>query len=1025
MTGYFARPSITSRRRGRLMLFLWPCCFLLFASRANAAEAQYILKNWTVNDGLPQNSVYAIHQTRDGYLWMATLDGLARFDGVRFTLFNKSNTPGITSNRFISLYEGPDGNLWIGTENGVVTRYHSGAFTTYTTEHGLSNNPVWGITGDEEGSVWILSGRQVLRWDSQVFRPVTGDGLVLNFSLVQRDGRGGFWGKVGGGDLAHFSRGRLSTVHLPGLPAPSIFSRAAVAEDGQGTVWVASSAGLASIRDGKLVKLYTRGDGLPSYDLYFISGPELKIACLDRNNDLQILSQDSPDAKGPWVKRFVIRRPPDTLGREFYGFYEDREGNLWIATYKNGIFRAQRQAIKVYAKADGLVDTNVYPIYEDRAGAIWAGTWSASVSRFKDGVWSNHSLKIGGAGGLVTALYEDRDGSLWVASYGSGFNGLLRYREGRFTDTLDMPFFKAGVISAIHQGRDGALWFGGEWKLIRYQGGVATSFTRQDGLAGNYVKVMIEDAAGDLWIGTDGGLSHWQDGRFITYTESQGLPSDNVWSLYEDRDGVLWIGTYDGGLGRFKDGHFTRYTTREGLFDNGVFQILEDARGYFWMSSNRGIYRVSRQELNELAEGRRGAITSVAFGKDDGLVNITCNGGRSPAGIKASDGRLWFPTQDGVAVIDPEALPINQQQPPVVIESVKLGRAPVASDHPVEVAPGQEDLEIEYTALSFINSERLQFRYKLEGLNQDWVNAGTRRTAYYSHMPPGEYTFRVMAANSDGVWNEQDQRLRIRVLPPFYRTWWFLALAALTVASLIWFGYQYRVTQLKRAQAAQQAFSRQLIESQEQERKRIAAELHDSLGQNLLIVKNRAQLGQLAAQDAPELLEQFEWIVSSATQSIEEVREIAQNLRPYHLDRLGLTKALEVMLEKVAATTRMRFVSELVPLDDLFSKEEAITLYRVVQESLNNIVKHAEASEVCVSVERLTDSVTLTIEDNGRGFSLLEAAARPSGFGLAGMAERVRMLGGEWRIDSQAGQGTRMTIRLALPVTTRGNLNGQ
>jgi signal transduction histidine kinase len=250
-------------------------------------------------------------------------------------------------------------------------------------------------------------------------------------------------------------------------------------------------------------------------------------------------------------------------------------------------------------------------------------------------------------------------------------------------------------------------------------------------------------------------------------------------------------------------------------------------------------------------------------------------------------------------------------------------------------------------------------------------------------------------------------------------------LAALGVVGVIALVWKYRVAQLQRTQLAQQNFARQLIESQELERKRIAAELHDSLGQNLLIVKNRAQLGQIAAQESPEFKEQFEWIVSSATQSIEKVRKIAKQLSPCHMDRLGLTKALEVMIEKVGATTRIHFVSELVPLDDLFSKEDSITLYRVVQESLNNVVKHAEASEVRVTIERLTDSVTLTIRDNGHGFALAEAAAKPSGFGLAGMAERMRMLGGEWRIDSHEGQGTTVTIRITLPIPNRGTSNGR
>src|SRR5581483_11484597 len=205
--------------------------------------------------------------------------------------------------------------------------------------------------------------------------------------------------------------------------------------------------------------------------------------------------------------------------------------------------------------------------------------------------------------------------------------------------------------------------------------------------------------------------------------------------------------------------------------------------------------RVSRQELNEFADGNRRTITSVAFGKDDGLLSITCNGGRSPAGIRASDGKLWFPTQEGVAVVDPEALPINLQPPPVVIESIKLDRAAVAFDHPIKVASSQGEVEIEYTALSLINSDRIQFKCKLEGLNPEWISAGTRRTAYYSHLPPGNYTFRIIAANSDGVWNEQGQSLRIIVLPPFYLTWWFLSLVALAAGLLVWFGYRYRIIQ--------------------------------------------------------------------------------------------------------------------------------------------------------------------------------------------------------------------------------------
>jgi ligand-binding sensor domain-containing protein len=263
----FAKRLIALLSSGRLILLFSICLLLLFAHRTPASQTQYGLKSWTVDDGLPQNSVYAIQQTRDGYLWMATLDGLARFDGVRFTVFNKVNTPGITTNLFISLYEAPNGDLWIGTVNGDVTQYHEGTFTTYTSRQGLSGSPAWGITGDEAGNIWLLSGFQILRWDNGIFRHVENNNLELSFNLVQKNGRGGFWGKSVDGSLSLFSRGRLSTISLPGIPAPSPSTRAAVAEDMQGTIWVASSAGLVSIRDGKQVKLYTLDDGLPSYNL--------------------------------------------------------------------------------------------------------------------------------------------------------------------------------------------------------------------------------------------------------------------------------------------------------------------------------------------------------------------------------------------------------------------------------------------------------------------------------------------------------------------------------------------------------------------------------------------------------------------------------------------------------------------------------------------------------------------------------------------------------------------------------------
>ena len=972
---------------------------------ASTALAQYRFDHWTADNGLPQNSVRDIVQTRDGYLWLTTYDGLVRFDGVRFTVFNKSNTPGLASNRFFSLFEDRSGDLWASVETGQLVRRHQGRFTIHT-QQDWPNNVLPYLSDDGQGNVAFsyveskVEGNKVTeyiwrayRYREGLFQPA--DELTYSSSKLQALGQTAGLGK-----------------EVASLTPPILV---------EGDLWATYTNSVVRFLKGGGVQVYSEGKGLPGKYLGALLGkPPLQVVSRDaagrlwvtelKSGQSQLLSQQTPEGFDGWCT------------------YADNEGNYWFATLSNGLFRARRQSVTPYARAQGLGFVEVYPMLEGRDGSLWIGT--QDLFRLKDGKF----IRYDGEGlyfRQVSSLYEDRAGQLWVSG-GWRIEG-NRFVRAAWAKTVADPF----IVNSwtMCEDREGGYWIGSVNGVVRHLNGVNTYYTTKDGLAGNDTKVIIEDGQGGLWLGSYGGLTHYKDGKFTAWMEKDGLPGATVRALKQDSDGTLWIGTYDSGLGRFKDGKFTSYTTKDGLFDNGVFQILEDDFGWFWMSCNRGIYRVRKQDLLDFADGRIKTITSLAYTKSDGMPSSEGNGGRWPAGVKTRDGKLWFPTMGGVAMIDPADVKANTQPPPVVIEDLRINNQAVSSDEweaalrtphsALRILPGQDNFEIAYTALSFINSENMRFKYKLEGADTDWVDAGTRRTAYFSHLVPGDYTFRVIAANADGVWNQTGASVRITIVPPFWRTWWFLTLVGLAAAGVIAGVWQYRLAQLRRIQLAQQAFARQLIASQEHERKRIAAELHDSLGQNLLIIKNRAQLGQIAAHDAPEFLEQFEWIVSSATQSIEEVREIAQNLRPYHLDRLGLTKALEVMIEKVAATTKMRFISELVPLDDLFSKDDAITLYRVVQESLNNIVKHAQASEVRVSVERTTDSVTLTIQDNGRGFSQLDAAAKPSGFGLAGMAERVRMLGGEWRIDSQQGQGTMVTIQLALPATTREKLNGQ
>jgi signal transduction histidine kinase len=432
------------------------------------------------------------------------------------------------------------------------------------------------------------------------------------------------------------------------------------------------------------------------------------------------------------------------------------------------------------------------------------------------------------------------------------------------------------------------------------------------------------------------------------------------------------------------------------------------------MSSNRGIYRASLAQLDDFADGKIDRINSVSYGKQDGLLNIECNGGRQPAGYKMTDGTLWFPTQAGVAVIDPQQISINQQPPPVVIEKCLLQREDLGFRELIEVKPGQENLEIHYSGLSFINPEQVGFKYKLEGLDRDWINAGARRVAYYSYIPPGEYTFKVIAANRDRVWSTAAATLKIVVIPPFWRTWWFTTLVGLAIAGSAFLTYRRRLEKMKRAHAAQETFSRQLIESQETERKRIAGELHDSLGQNLLVIKNRAMLGTIRSEENHELKEQFDLISTSASQALSEVRQIAYNLRPYQLEQLGLTQTIDAMIENSAAATSIRFTTNITPIDGLLSEESEINVYRIIQEGINNVIKHSNATEVRIDIKRIEQAIQITVEDNGRGFAVERTSSSNRGFGLTGISERVKMIGGTHTIESTVGQGTTLTIKVNL-----------
>jgi signal transduction histidine kinase/ligand-binding sensor domain-containing protein len=961
---------------------------------ASAAVDPYLQTVWTTEDGLPQNSVNAIVQARDGYLWLATFGGLARFDGVRFAIFNSANTPGLKSNRITALFEDRRGVLWLGTETGELMSLEDGVGTTYRMSGALQGAVVWALTADNAGVLWAGTQNGLARFqDGRFTAYTTADGLPHNpIYALEPDQAGHLW-MTAERALIEFDGREFVTHPFPGGLLEGFFIRRR-----QGGFWLAATTGLALFVDGRFV----------SYPHLSPSRWWMRTLLEDREGTLWV-AYVSP----VMVQRFqggrFLSYAVKSLESEIRSMYEDREGNLWMGSIGGGLLRLKKRAVTTYTTDNGLPSDSVRAVTDDGIGGTWISTSSglAHVSGEKVTVYTDRD---GLPSPYVTSLLRDRAGNLWIGSN----RGVTRLKDRRFvTYTPPAQGLSGLAVMSLAEDRTGNVWIGTMEGLNRLRNGAFTIYNRATGLVSNDVRSIVEARDGALWVGTTGGLSCLRNGTFTNYTTREGLTNDYVRAIVEEPDGALWLGTYGGGLNRFKNGHFTPVTTREGLFDDFVSRILEDDHGNFWMLGNRGIFRVGRAALNDFADGRARSITSISYGIADGMKSSEGEGNAQPAGWRAADGKLWFPTIKGIAVLDPS--PINTVPSPVVIQGVTLDRVAQAATHRVEIKPGQQNLEIYYAGLAFSRPEQVKFKYQLLGFDRDWIDAGTRRTAYYPQLPPASYTFKVIADNGYGVWNMEGRTLSVIVLPPFYQTWWFVTLASLTVAGLMALIWRQRVSRLQRAHAAQQAFSRQLISSQENERKRIAAELHDSLGQRLVIIKNLALI-LLNGSSTDGAREQIDEISSEASQALGEVREISYNLRPHQLDRLGLTKAVEALVKKAAAASPITFTSEIDDIDGVFPKEAEINFYRVAQESVSNVVKHSAASEASVIVRREDRRVALTVHDNGKGFG--PEPAQPEtlsgGFGLVGISERATLLGGHATIQSAPGRGTTIGISIDL-----------
>jgi diguanylate cyclase (GGDEF)-like protein len=740
------------------------CCLL--AAPAHALDplrllTQYEQNAWSSERGLPQDYVLGVAQTPDGYLWIGTEEGVARFDGVRFTVFSRRNTPAFTDHNVQAMSVGRDGSLWIGTRAGGAVRYRDGAFTRFGASNGLQSERILAFAAAPDGAMFIgTNGGGVSRVgaDGAVTTFTKANGLsedrVVSLAMAGDDV---LWIGTVGGTLNRMAQGRIEQVTAP-IAA------------GNGIV------GLHAARDGS-IWLGTGGGDLLQY-------------------------------RGGGFTRLGI--PPST---RVFTMTEDRDGSIWVGTNGNGLFRIAGGQIDRITTAQGLANDVIVTIFEDREGSLWLGTGGAGLVRLRDPAFVPVGVREGLSHDIALALLEDSRGQLWAGTYGGGLN-----RVGtRGATPVPIPGLQDSVVYALAEGRDGALWIGtGDRGVARWLNGAVTRFDTGHGLAHNSVLALVVDGAGTVWAGTRGGISRFDGARWSTLTEPAAIkgayvramivardgailagsngaglfkisgtavqqfsapdPLANfVRAIHEDNDGRIWLGTSGGGLNVLRNGKFAAITTREGLANDVAYSILDDGRGSFWMSCNRGVYFASRQELLAVADGTASTVRSQLLGRADGMRNAETNGGFSPAAARTRDGAMWFPTVQGVARLDAGALdrhaPIS-----VAIESSLLNRQPMSGAIAGPVGAG--DLEFAYTALTFANAEQARFAYRLDGFDDDWLDVGTRRVAVYTNLPPGKYQFRVRAIGAAGETSTADAVVGVELHPRFTQTPYFMALAA-------------------------------------------------------------------------------------------------------------------------------------------------------------------------------------------------------------------------------------------------------
>ncbi|MGB9148191.1 MAG: two-component regulator propeller domain-containing protein [Acidobacteriaceae bacterium] len=936
----------------------------------------YTSKLWSAQDGLPDQNIQALAQTADGRLWIGTRSGLLSFDGASFRNFARNMAPAAIERGVNCLLAARDGSLWIGTEGGGLLRYRDHTFRSYAVAARSPNEFVRAIFEDRAGTIWVGADQGLFRVSGTTLVRVDGAGRVpaIFVRAITQDGSGNIW--VGGNELLEFSgESYQREIALPGNLSQDLVYSLFTTRDGE--VWAGALSGLYRLTpEGSLHRL----DGFSAPVAVMAQVPDGALWVGTTGQGIAVVHDRGFD-------RIADAGLPS---RTVTALIEDREGNIWIGT-RAGVVRLTRTPVDI-VRIPGWTDSEFETLYGDSDGSLWM-TASSRLFHIRHGgakLW-----QLPGMPGLrVRTLLRDHQGNLWIGTDGQG---LLRIAQKGLTRYTISNGLINDFVNAILQSRDGSVWVGTEGGLTHITARGMRNFDTRNGLAYFNVTALLEAGNGDLWVGTSRGLSHLAGNGYVHDAATEALGQEQLWSIFQDASGEIWFGTSSGLYG-FRAGRLAHVTTAQGLATNTVYDILEDNRGNVWLSGPNCISRLRAGDLDAFAEGRSGRVHLTLFVDSHDLESNSLYGGLQPEGAVAPNGDVWFPGSNGAVHIAVRGI-APETRFPVMIDQIVADGQVLSPDAKVVLRPGDGRLEITYAAVRLRSQEAIRYRYRMKGL-EPWNDASTRRTAYYTRLPPGRYSFQVEATAIDNPGTVAETSVEIVQEPHFYATLWFAACCIAAVLGLIFVVYRLRLRQM-----------RMRFQAVAEERARLAREMHDTVIQGCAGISALLEAALGVEQTEEPLREQLlNYANKQARATIEAAREAVWALRNPAAGPTDLGSRCCELARRFEAESGIPVVCRVSGAPYPQGDAETHELEMTVREALTNAVAHSGARRIALTVSFGSSEAAITIQDDGAGFDPDAAISAEGHYGLIGMRERVSLLGGQMAIVSQPGQGTKISI---------------